>query len=257
MDLNLKDKVAIVTGASRGIGRSIASTLAQEGMKLVIVARSEERLNETASLFSSECLVKPVDLREPESPAMVIDAALNRFGAIDLLVNNAGATQRGDFLRLSDAEWHDGFSLKFFGTMRMCREAWPYLETRKGSIINIAGIGGRTGSSQFTIGGAVNAALLNLTKALADRGGTESVRVNAINPSSTMTERLDKRISAIAGEQNIEYSDAYQFMSETLGVDRFGKPDEIAGMVAFLASPRAGYCHGTIIDIDGGKTRTL
>lgn len=257
MDLQLNEKVAIVTGASRGIGRAIAEQLAREGMRLVLVARKRPLLFEVAADLEGESLIQAVDLREPSIPQGIIDATLERFGRIDLVVNNAGATKRGDFIELTDNEWNDGFALKFFGAMRMCRAAWPHLKQQRGSIINISGIGGRTGSSEFTIGGSVNAALLNLTKSLADRGIKDGIRVNAINPSSILTERLQIRIKMLAEEQGLAFSEASRSMSEKLGVSRFGKPDEIASMVAFLASPHAGYSQGSIIDIDGGKTRTL
>jgi 3-oxoacyl-[acyl-carrier protein] reductase len=119
------------------------------------------------------------------------------------------------------------------------------------------GIGGRTGSADFTIGGAVNAALLNFTKALADRGTKEGVRVNAVNPGSIATDRLQGRLQRFAAEYGLDEAAAAQQMAQALGVTRFGAPEEIARMVAFLASPQAGYCHGTIVDVDGGQTRTL
>lgn len=257
MDLQLHGKVAIVTGASRGIGRAIAHTLANAGMRLVLVARSGDMLAEVAAQSGSECLVQPADLRLPEVPAQVVAATVARFGQIDLLVNNAGATKRGDFLALPDADWDDGFALKFFGAMRCCRAAWPYLQARQGCIITIAGIGGRTGSAEFTIGGSVNAALLNLTKALADRGQRDGVRVNAINPGSIATERLQLRVQRVATEQGIDTATAAAQLAQSLGVPRFGTPAEIAQAVAFLASPLASYCQGVLLDIDGGQTRTL
>jgi 3-oxoacyl-[acyl-carrier protein] reductase len=257
MDLQLAGKVAVVTGASRGIGRAIAHTLAAEGMRLVLVARSRDSLDQVAAICPTEYLVQAVDLRIPDSPAAVIAAAVSHFSQIDLLVNNAGATKRGDFLSLPDADWQDGFALKFFGAMRCCRAAWPYLSASQGAIINIAGIGGRTGSADFTIGGAVNAALLNLTKALADRGTKDGVRVNAINPGSIATERLQARLRMLTAEQQIDEATAAQRLAQAAGVRRFGSPEEIARVVAFLASPQSGYCHGAIIDVDGGQTRTL
>ena len=257
MDLQLAGKVALVTGASRGIGRAIAHTLAAEGMCLILVARSRDQLDEVAATCSTECLVQAVDLRAPETPAAVIAAAISHFSRIDVLVNNAGATKRGDFLSLPDEDWQDGFALKFFGAMRCCRVAWPHLQASQGAIINIAGIGGRTGSADFTIGGAVNAALLNLTKALADRGAKDGVRVNAINPGSVVTERLQLRLRTLAAEQQIDEAAAAERLAQAARITRFGSPEEIARVVAFLASPQAGYCHGTIIDVDGGQTRTL
>ena len=257
MEYQLSEKVAIVTGASRGIGRAIAETLAAEGMRLVLAARSAHLLDDLAASLPTDCLAYPDDLRQPDAPAAMIAAAIERFGQLDLLVNNAGATVRGDFLTLPDTDWADGFALKFFGAMRCCRAAWPHLRAAQGSIVNIVGIGGRTGSAEFTIGGSVNAALLNLTKALADRGVTDGVRVNAINPGSIATQRLQTRIRAFAAEHQVDETTAAERMAQAARVARFGEPDEIARAVAFLASPQTSYCQGVILDIDGGQTRTL
>ena len=257
MDLQLRDKVAIVTGASRGIGRAIALTLAAEGMKLVLVARSRDQLDEVGRSLPVASLTQAVDLRDPAAPGAVVAAAVDRFGRLDLLVNNAGATKRGDFLDLPDADWDDGFGLKLFGAMRCSRAAWPHLQATQGAVVNIAGIGGRTGTAEFTIGGSVNAALMNLTKALADRGVKDGVRVNAINPGSIATERLQARLASFAIERGIDVASAGQEMARAFNIARFGEPVEIGRVVAFLASPLAAYCQGAILDVDGGATRTL
>ena len=257
METGLKDKVAIVTGASRGIGRAIACRLSEEGMKLVIAARTRELLEEVARSCPGD--VEPVclDLREETAPQQLVERAISRFGRLDLLVNNAGATKRGDFLSLTEGDWQDGFALKFYCAVRASRTAWPHLRATHGNIINIIGVGGRTGSAEFAIGGAVNAALMNLTKVLADRGIGDGVRVNAINPGSIATERLQTRIKTFAAEHQISQDEAADSMAEKLGISRFGKPEEIAALVAFLASKPAAYIQGAIIDADGGQTRTL
>src|SRR6185295_15982761 len=257
MDLKLAGKVALVSGASRGIGRAIAQTLAAEGMKLSLAARSKDQLEELAKSLKTDCLIQAVDLREPSAAAAVVDATLKTFGAIDLLVNNAGATKRGDFFELTDADWADGFSLKFFGGMRLSRAAWQHLIASKGTIVNIIGVGGRTGNADFTIGGSVNAAGRLLTKALADRGVKDGVRVNAINPGFIKTERLTIRVKSFAEEQKLPLDQAEAQLAKATGVARFGEPSEVAAAVAFLASPVCGYCHGALLDIDGGQTRTL
>jgi len=257
MDLLLSNKIAIITGASRGIGKAIAETLSAEGMKVVLAARSSKELESLAKSLSNESLIQVVDLRAPESANQVVASTIEKFGNVDLLVNNAGATKRGDFLELSDADWQDGYALKFFGAMRGARAAWPHLCASGGSIINIVGIGGRTGSAEFTIGGAVNASVLNLTKCLADRGLKEGVRVNAINPGSIATERLQIRLREFASEQGVEVAAAEKEMANAFKIARFGEPAEIARVVAFLASPQSSYCQGAIVDVDGGATRTL
>ena len=257
MDLKLSGKVAIVTGASRGIGRSIAQTLAAEGMNLTLAARSKDQLDQLAASLNTDCLVQAVDLRTPGAAAAVTAATMKTFGAIDVLVNNAGATKRGDFFELTDADWEDGFALKFFGAMRLCRAAWPHLMASRGTIVNIIGIGGRTGSAEFAIGGSVNAAFRLFTKALADRGVKDGVRVNAINPGFIKTERLETRLKTFADEQKIPLSQAETQLAKATGVARFGEPSEVANAVAFLASPASAYCHGSLLDIDGGQTRTL
>jgi 3-oxoacyl-[acyl-carrier protein] reductase len=182
---------------------------------------------------------------------------VDTFGGIDLLVNNAGATKRGDFLSLTEADWTDGFALKFYAAVRCSRSAWPHLVKSGGAIVNIIGVGGRTGRAEFAIGGTVNAALMNLTKVLADRGIADGVKVNAINPGSIATDRLKTRIRMLAEEKDISIDEAESAMAQKLCVDRFGTPEEIASAVAFLASPLSDYCRGAILDVDGGQTKTL
>jgi 3-oxoacyl-[acyl-carrier protein] reductase len=154
MDLLLSNKVAIVTGASRGIGKAIVETLSSEGIRVVLVARSRGELESLAKSLPNESLVQAIDLREPDSANEVVAATIEKFGKLDLLVNNAGTTKRGDFLKLTDEDWMDGYALKFYGAMRLSRAAWAHLQASQGTIINIIGIGGKTGSAEFTIGGA-------------------------------------------------------------------------------------------------------
>src|SRR4030095_7377428 len=186
------------------------------------------------------------------APPAIVAETMACYGRLDVLVNNAGSTKRGDFLALSEADWEDGFGLKFYGAMRLCRAAWPHLRSSSGTIINIVGVGGRTGAAEFAIGGAVNAALMNLTKVLADRGVTEGVRVNAINPGGVATDRLQTRLRTFAAEHHVDLNEAEAQMARALGVARFGQPEEIARLVAFLASPQAAFCQGSIVDADGG-----
>src|ERR1022692_2112915 len=189
----LSNQVAVVTGSSRGIGRAIALKLAEDGAAVMLAARNAELLKELRAEIESKvgrAAWLSLDLRKPEAPALLVEKTIEVLGGIDIVVNNAGATKRGDFLTLSEEDWMDGFGLKFFGAVRLLRAAWPALKERKGSVVNIAGVGGRTPGTQFTIGGSVNAAMLSFTKAMADVGVGDGVQVNAINRSEEYTSEL-------------------------------------------------------------------
>ena len=261
MDLELKNKVAIVTGASRGIGEGIGRVLASEGVDVFLVARSAGDLETVAADIAEKTGHRAVghvaDLMDPKAPAAAVAAALKTYGKIDILVNNAGATKRGNFFELTDDDWASGFGLKFYGAMRMTRSAWPHLKASKGSIVNIIGIGSRTAAAEFAIGGSVNSALVNFTKATGDIGRTEGVRVNAINPGHIQTSRLELRVAAAMTKTNASREETIRSMIEDLGINRFGQPEEIGNLVAFLCSPKADFVAGAVIDQDGGETRAI
>jgi NAD(P)-dependent dehydrogenase (short-subunit alcohol dehydrogenase family) len=240
-------KTAIVTGSNRGIGRAIALRLALDDMNLVLCARDEELLKATAGEVGPNALAVPVDLRLPDSAAKVVDAAIARFGAVDVLVNNAGATKRGDFETLTDDDFIDGFALKFFGAVRMTRAAWPHLRKQSGSIVNIVGAGGRTPGAVFSIGGSVNAAVLSFTKALSEQGIQDGIQVNAINPGTVRTARLAAQLKG---------TDEAEFLKQQR-IARIGEPEDIAALVAFILSPHGRLLQGALIDADGGQTKTL
>lgn len=253
----LTGKVAIVTGANRGIGLAIARQLAAAGARVVLTARDAALLSTACQMIEGSASL-PLDLRLPDAPAQLVEFALQQFQRIDILVNNAGATKRGEFLELTDDDWLDGYSLKLFGAVRLTRAAWPHLrESGSGSVVNIAGIGGRTPGAQFTIGGSVNAALLSLTKALADAGLRDGVQVNAINPGTIRTARFDKRLATFAAAHNIDITEAEQQFVEAEKVTRIGEPEDVASLVGYLVSPAGRFLHGSIIDADGGATKSL
>jgi len=257
---SLTGKVAIVTGASRGIGRAIAMRLAKDGAKTVLCARD---------VFAMESAVRKIeaaegaatfmalDLRLPDSPARLAEFAVKHFGGIDIVVNNAGATKRGVFLELTDDDWTDGFALKFFGAVRLTRAAWPHLKASRGSVVNISGAGGRTPGAEFGIGGSVNAAMQSFTKAMAEVGIADGVQVNVINPGLVRTGRFQTRLEAVAKEQGMDLATAERGMVAASKTTRVGEPEDIAALVAFIAGPEGRFLQGAMIDMDGGSTKTL
>jgi NAD(P)-dependent dehydrogenase (short-subunit alcohol dehydrogenase family) len=256
----LEGKIAIVTGASRGIGRAIALRLAQDGATLVLAARTEADLAKVAVEINSlggHATTMPGDLRDPAVPAALVKTALDAHGAIDIVVNNAGATKRGDFFQLTDADWSDGFALKFFGAVRLTRAAWPHLKARRGSVLNIIGSGGRTPSAEFTIGGSVNGACLSFTKAAADIGIQDGVQVNAINPGRVKTDRFQSTLDAEALHHGGDRNAALEAIVRKSNVVRLGEPEDIANLAAFMVSPRSRYMQGALVDLDGGLTKTI
>ena len=260
MEQRLKGKTAIVTGANRGIGKAIAARLANEGARVVLCARDAELLKEAVREIESAsgtAASLPVDLRAADSGAQVADFAAKMYGQIDILVNNAGATKRGEFLALTDADWADGFALKFFGAMRLTRAAWPHLRTSGGSVVNISGVGGRMPGPQFAIGGSVNAALLSFTKAMADLGIRDGVQVNAINPGNVRTARYVQRLQEVAREHGVDTAAAEKKIVAGANVTRIGEPEDIAALVAFVASPEGRFLQGALIDMDGGATKVI
>lgn len=258
--MTLQGKTAIITGSNRGIGRAIARALANNGASCVLCARDEQRLAATERELKDaglQATTLALDLREVDGPSRLVDRALTAYGRIDIIVNNAGATKRGEFLELSDEDFVDGFALKYFAAVRLARAAWPSLRSARGSIVNIAGVGGRTPGAAFAVGGSVNAALLSLTKSLAAAGRRDGIQVNAINPGAVRTERLEKRLAALAAARNIPREAAEREFVETEQVTRIGEPEDIAHLVAFVVGPRGRFLHGALIDADGGATKTI
>jgi 3-oxoacyl-[acyl-carrier protein] reductase len=257
MQLGLVGKVALVTGSSRGIGRGIALALAQD---VLLTGTDEAALREaTKEIAATGRRVENVaiDLRRDEAPASLVDAARRHYGRLDILINNAGTTQRGDFFQLTDADWADGFALKFFAHVRLARAAWPLLKEVGGSLVAIAGTSGRVPTAAFTIGSSVNAACVAFSKALADLGKSDGVQVNAINPSYVETERFWRRIKADMQRTGNDEASVREWHRQDIGVTRFGLPEDIAGLVAFMVSPRGRWLHGATIDMDGGEVRAL
>ena len=256
----LSGTISIITGASRGIGCGIAKRFAAEGSRVVLCARHQQALDQAVGEIRNSGGVSAaiaLDLREPEAPRALVDFAIQRFGGVHVVVNNAGATKRGNFLELTDADFADGFALKYFGAMRVTRAAWPHLKTSRGSLLFINGAGGRTPGAEFTIGGSVNAAILSFTKAMAELGIADGVQVNCINPGSIRTGRYTNRLNALAKELGVEPSRAEADYIGQHKITRIGEVADIAALSAFVVSPEGRLLQGSLIDMDAGSTKTI
>jgi 3-oxoacyl-[acyl-carrier protein] reductase len=198
-----------------------------------------------------------LDLRNPEAPAELIEQVKIAFGRLDILVNNAGTTKRGDFLTLTDADWADGYALKFFAHVRLSRAAWPLLKASGGSVVGIGGTSGRVPTAGFTIGSSVNAAVAAFSKALADLGKTDGVQVNCIHPSYVDTERFGRRVKADMERTGKNEAEVREWHRKDIGITRLGTTDDVAGLVAFIVSPRGRWLHGATIDLDGGEVKAF
>jgi 3-oxoacyl-[acyl-carrier protein] reductase len=260
MELGLQGKIALVTGSSRGIGRGVAMAFAAEGCDLMLTGRDEKALAEVATAIRAKgrrAAVSVCDLREPAAPKALVEAVEREYGGLDILVNNAGTTRRGDFFALTDADWEEGYALKFFAHVRLARTAWPLLKARRGSLVAIGGTSGRKPEQQFTIGSSVNAAVAAFTKCLADLGKRDGVQVNCVHPSLVETDRQWRRIRTEVERTGETEAKVREQFARDYGIIRYGKVEDVADLVSFIVSSRATWMHGATIDLDGGEIPVL
>jgi 3-oxoacyl-[acyl-carrier protein] reductase len=262
VETGLRGKVAMVSGASKGIGRAVADRLAAEGAQLSLCARGAEALRGAARALEDKhgvaCLAFPADLSRGEDIQGWVRATAERFGGVDVLINNAGAAQGGPFRELPDQAWLDSWHLKLFGYIRVAREVFPHLVRRGGGrIVNVIGIAGVQPMENYMIGGAANAALLNFTKALADEGAPHGILVTGVNPGGIRTERWDGMLVKWGAAKGVTPAEAERQIMLGVPLRRPGTPEEVANLVVFLASDLSTYITGATIAIDGGMTRTI
>jgi 3-oxoacyl-[acyl-carrier protein] reductase len=201
--------------------------------------------------------VVAIDLRAPDAAAALAEAAQRELGGLDILINNAGTTKRGDFFELTDADWEEGFALKFFAHVRLARACWPLLKAHHGSLITIGGTSGRKPEASFTIGSSVNAACAAFSKALAHRGKDDGVQVNCIHPSFVETNRQWRRIKTEMERTGDGETVVRKRITDEAGIIRFGTVEDVADLVVFIVSSRATWMHGATIDLDGGEIGVL
>jgi 3-oxoacyl-[acyl-carrier protein] reductase len=231
--------VAIVTGASQGIGRATAIRLARDFEAVVLAARQEEELRKTASAVESAGAASftcALDLREPGSAEVLIQGTLNHFGRIDALLNIAGAVPQIDLFEMTDAEWEDGMALKLHGARRLTMRAWEALKASKGTVVLISGSAALDPKPAFAAVATINAAIIALAKAFAEQGIKDGVQVNSVVPGAVMTGRRRSFMEHWAPEHGMSVDEAMKQFPEKAGIARYGEPDEIAGLMAYLVS---------------------
>ena len=252
--------VAIVTGASSGIGRATAGRLARDFSAVAIAARSGERLQETGREIAAggaEPLIVEVDLMDPASAEVVVSRALDRYGRIDALVNIAGAVPGLDLFEMTDEQWDAGMALKFHGARRLTIRAWDALKQAQGSVVFMSGNAAAIPKPAAAAVGTINAAIEALAKAFAERGIADGVQVNSISPGAIMTGRRLSMLERIAASRNVTLDDAKRQLISQAGIGRFGEAHEIADLIAFAVSPAARWMTGTVLRMDGGEVKSV
>jgi 3-oxoacyl-[acyl-carrier protein] reductase len=258
MDLGLKGRTALVTGASEGIGSAIARKLAEEGVRVAICARTESTLKDTAAAIARatglEIVSIPADLRSLDGCRAVVEQAAEALGGLDILVNNAGASAFGPFVDLPDEAFVDAINGKLLGYIRCAKAAVPHMRRRGGGVIvNI------TGTTQQAIplhtpGSACNAAIRMFSKELSMELGPLNIRVNSVAPGRIQTARADRLLEATAASQGTTPEVVLSQLVKTIPSGRVGTTDDIADAVCFLVSERATYINGAALVVDGSKS---
>ena len=252
--------VAIVTGASQGIGRATAIRLARDFSAIVLAARDEDKLETTAAevrSFAAEAMTFALDLRQPQSPKSIIEGTLERFGRIDALLNIAGAVPQIDLFQMTDEQWDDGMALKLHGARRLTIEAWHALKASNGSVVFISGSAAFAPKPGYAAVATINAAINALAKAFAEQGIKDGVQVNSVSPGAVMTGRRRAFFESWAPTHNLTFEEAIKKFPEQAGITRFGLPEEIADLMSYLVSPAARWMTGASVRMDGGEIKTI
>ncbi len=260
MDLGLKGKVALVTAASKGLGKATALALAREGANLCMSARSEA-IESAAEEIHHETGVHTMALRGDLSQQAHIDelvqATLEEFGQIDILFVNSGGPPPGDFLAFQPEDWEAAFQLTLMSAVRLCYAVVPHmLERGEGSIVTAQSISVKQPIDNLILSNSLRMAVIGLFKSLANELGPKGIRVNSINPTFTWTERVENLLKDRASRNGTSIEDEAAVISATIPLKRMGTVEEFGNAVAWLASPAASYIHGHALMFDGGMTKT-
>jgi NAD(P)-dependent dehydrogenase (short-subunit alcohol dehydrogenase family) len=255
MDLQLQGKHVLITGGSRGIGYACAQEFLREGCTVSLVGRDAERLEQACAALDADgkrVSGFAADLSDPAHALRMIEEAEEARGPIDILVNAAGAARQKPFAELQPQDWRAAMEAKFLTYINVMDPLIKRMAARRsGAVVNIVGMGGKLPITTHLVGGAANAALMLATAGLAMAYGPQGVRVNALNPSKTATDRFVQGVEAEARQHNIPTDVALAKAQEALPLGRLATPQDVASAVVFLASPRAGYISGAILSMDG------
>jgi 3-oxoacyl-[acyl-carrier protein] reductase len=252
--------VAVVTGATQGIGRATALRLAKDFSALALAGRNAEALKEVAAEVKSsgaEPLAFGLDLSTKESAETLIKGTLDRFGRIDALLNIAGAVPQIDLFEMTDEQWRTGLELKLHGARRLTILAWEALKAAKGSVVLISGSAALDPKPGFAAVATINAAIIALAKAFAEQGIKDGIQVNSVVPGPVMTGRRRSFIEKWAPAHGMTVEEATKKFPQEAGISRYGEPEEIAELMAFLVSPAAKWLTGTSVRIDGGEIKSI
>jgi 3-oxoacyl-[acyl-carrier protein] reductase len=256
----MTETVAIVTGASQGIGRATAIRLAKDFSKLVLVARNGANLKETAAVVrkaGAEPLAIDIDLSQFAAAETVISKTLDSFGRIDALLNIAGAVPQVDILEMTDEQWRKGTELKLHGARRLTIRAWESLKKSRGSVVLMSGNSALFPKAGYAAVGTINAAIVALAKAFADKGIADGVQVNSVLPGPVMTGRRESYLEKWAPAHGMTAQEALVKFPKDAGIERYGKPEEIAELIAFLISPGAKWMTGSAVRMDGNEVKSI
>ena len=262
MDLGLKNKVALVAAGSRGLGRAVAEELAAEGASLVLCARDVNTLTETAAAIAdasgAHVLAVPADVTNVDSIKQLVEAGVDRFGRIDILVTNAGGPPAGTFDQLSREQWDEALRLTLLSAIELTRQVLPGMKQRRwGRILNITSISVKQPVENLMLSNSLRAGLTGFARTLANEVAADGITVNNILPGYTRTERLEDLALMMAEKQGISANEFRGRWEKEIPMGRLGEPREFAALAAFLVSERASYITGTSIQVDGGWIRSL
>jgi 3-oxoacyl-[acyl-carrier protein] reductase len=257
MNLGLTDKVALVTGASRGLGKAVALGFAQEGANVVICARGENALETTrqelAQATGRQVLAVAADVTRPEDVDRLVQATLDRFGRIDILVTNAGGPPAGTFLDFNPDVWQQAVNLNLMSAVRLCYAVVPVMRQQGGGrIVTITSVSVKQPLGNLILSNSVRMAVIGLTKSLSNELAQDNILVNSVCPSWTLTERVEELLRHRAQHNGTSFEEELGRLERDIPLGRLGRPEEFANVVVFLASECASYLTGVSIQVDGG-----